>query len=110
FNEAINLPRCLDALAWCDDIAVVDSGSTDGTLDIARARNIRVLHNPFRDFADQRNFGLAEAGFLYPWLLHLDASGVVTAKYAEREANGLVNARRGKSIGFRELLSRDKVT
>lgn len=83
FNEAINLPRCLDALDWCDDIAIVDSGSTDGTVDIARARNVRVLHNPFQDFAAQRNFGLAEAGFRHPWVLHLDADEVATPRFVE---------------------------
>jgi glycosyltransferase involved in cell wall biosynthesis len=83
-NEERNLPRCLDALAWCDDIAIVDSGSTDGTLEIARARNVRVLYNPFRDFADQRNFGLAEAGFKNPWVLHLDADEVATPAFVER--------------------------
>jgi glycosyltransferase involved in cell wall biosynthesis len=84
FNEAINLPRCLDALTWCDDIAIVDSGSTDGTIDIACARNVRVLHNPFKDFAAQRNFGLAEAGFRHPWVLHLDADEVATPQFVER--------------------------
>jgi glycosyltransferase involved in cell wall biosynthesis len=84
FNEAINLPRCLDALTWCDDIAIVDSGSTDGTINIARARNVRVLNNPFQDFAAQRNFGLAEAGFRHPWVLHLDADEVVTPTFVER--------------------------
>ncbi len=84
YNEAINLPRCLDALAWCDDIAIVDSGSTDGTLDIARARNVRVLNNPFQDFAAQRNFGLAEANFRNPWVLHLDADEVATPAFVER--------------------------
>src|SRR3984893_2963523 len=84
FNEAINLPRCLDALTWCDDIAIVDSGSTDETINIARARNVRVLNNPFQDFAAQRNFGLAEAGFRQPWVLHLDADEVVTPTFVER--------------------------
>ena len=84
FNEASNLPRCLDALTWCDDIAVVDFGSTDGTVDIARARNVRVLHNPFQNFAAQRNFGLAEAGFRHCWVLHLDADEVVTPSFVKR--------------------------
>lgn len=79
-NEERNLPRCLDALSWCDDIALVDSGSTDETIEIARARNVRVLMiNPFQDFAAQRNFGLREAGFRHHWVLHLDADEVATA-------------------------------
>jgi glycosyltransferase involved in cell wall biosynthesis len=83
-NEERNLPRCLDALSWCDDIALVDSGSTDKTVEIARARNVRVLTNPFQDFAAQRNFGLKEAGFQHPWVLHLDADEVVTPTFVQR--------------------------
>lgn len=83
-NEASNLPRCLDALAWCDDIAIVDCGSTDGTVDIAHLRNVRVLHRPFDNFASQRNFGLVEAGFRHDWVLHLDADEVVTPAFVAR--------------------------
>jgi glycosyltransferase involved in cell wall biosynthesis len=87
FNEATNLPRCLDALEWwCDDIAIVDSGSTDGTLEIAHSRNIRVLHRPFDDFASQRNFGLAEARFRNEWVLHLDADEVATEAFVRQLA------------------------
>src|SRR5262249_55431897 len=86
FNEATNLRRCLDALEWCDDIAIVDSGSTDGTLEIAHGCNIRVLHRPFDDFAHQRNFGLAEAGFHNEWVLHLDADEVVTEAFVKKLA------------------------
>jgi glycosyltransferase involved in cell wall biosynthesis len=77
-NEADNLPRCLDALAWCDDIVVLDSGSADGTREIARARGARVLERPFDDFAGQRNFGIDEGAWRHDWILHLDADEVVT--------------------------------
>ena len=83
-NEAKNLNRCLDALVWCDDVAIVDSGSTDGTLDIAHARNVRILHRPFDTFASQRNFGLIEAEFKNDWVLHLDADEVVTPEFVAR--------------------------
>ena len=95
-NEERNLPRCLDALSWCDDIALVDSGSTDRTIEIARARNVRVLTNPFQDFATQRNFGLKAAGFRHPWVLHLDADEVATPTFVKRllalEPNDQVDA------------------
>jgi glycosyltransferase involved in cell wall biosynthesis len=82
FNEEGNLPNCLDSLGWCDDIAIVDSGSTDGTLAIAAARGVRVLHRPFDDFAGQRNFGLEKAGFHHDWVLHLDADEAATPPFA----------------------------
>ena len=77
-NEEANLPRCLDALAWADDVLVVDSFSTDRTVEVAEARGARVLQRRFDDFAGQRNFGLTEGGLRHEWVLHLDADEVVT--------------------------------
>jgi len=76
-NEEDNLPRCLDALDWADDVLVVDSFSTDRTVEIAEARGARVLQRRFDDFAGQRNFGLTEGGLKHEWVLHLDADEVV---------------------------------
>lgn len=82
-NEAQNLPRCLDSLSWCDDIVLVDSGSTDETVGIARSRGVRVLTRPFDTFADQRNFGLEAGDFVHDWVLHLDADEVVTPAFRD---------------------------
>jgi len=81
YNEAANLPACLAALTWCDDILVVDSGSTDDTVAIARAHGARILNRPFDDFAGQRNFGLDQGQFRHDWVLHLDADEIVTADF-----------------------------
>lgn len=83
YNEAINMPACLDALRWCDDVVVVDSGSTDGTVEMARSRGARVLQRPFDCFADQRNYGLDEGGLAHDWVLHLDADEIVTPAFRE---------------------------
>lgn len=80
-NEAANLPACLAALAWCDDILVIDSGSTDDSVAIAKAHGCRVMHRPFDNFAGQRNFGLENGGFKHDWILHLDADEVVTPDF-----------------------------
>lgn len=77
-NEATSLQRSLDSVAWSDDILVVDSGSTDGTVDIARAAGARVVSRPFDSFAGQRNFAMDAGEFRNPWVLHLDADEVVT--------------------------------
>jgi len=76
-DEAVNLPRCLEAIRWCDDIVVLDSGSTDQTLAIAREAGCRILERPFDDFAGQRNYGLEQGDFRHPWVLHLDADEVM---------------------------------
>ena len=42
YNEECNLSSCLDSVAWCDDVVVLDSGSSDATAEIARGRGIEV--------------------------------------------------------------------
>ena len=72
-NEADNLPACLASTAGCDDVVVLDSGSTDATADIARAAGARVFVNRFENFAQQRNHALAAIPFRHEWIFHLDA-------------------------------------
>ena len=74
FNEAPNLERTLSGLSWAADIVVVDSGSTDGTLDIlARQKNVRVFHRPFDTHAAQWRYAVFETGIESAWVLRLDA-------------------------------------
>ncbi len=77
-NEEQNLSRCLDSVAWSDDVLVVDSFSTDRTVEVARSKGARVVQNRFEDFARQRNFGLREGKLKHEWVLHLDADEVLT--------------------------------
>ena len=59
FNEIQNIERTLAKLDWAVRIVVIDSGSTDGTLDIlAKDPRVDVIHRPFDSFAEQCNFGL----------------------------------------------------
>ena len=81
FNEEQNLPSCLASLSWCEDIVVVDSGSTHKTTEIAKAHGARVLTRPFDDFAGQRNWGLDNGGFRNHWVLHLDSDEIVTPDF-----------------------------
>lgn len=78
YNEEVNLPRCLESVAWSDDILVLDSFSTDATVEIAERYGARVIQRAFDDFASQRNFGLREGDLRHEWILHLDADEVVT--------------------------------
>ena len=83
FNEERNLPRCLASLDWCDDILVMDSGSTDATVSIAEKAGARVITRPFDDFAGQRNHGLDHGKFKHEYVLHLDADEEVTEEFRE---------------------------
>ena len=82
-NEAARLPACLASVAACDDVVVIDSGSTDATVAIARAAGARVFTNRFVNFAAQRNFAHATAGFRHPWVFHLDADEHLTPELLE---------------------------
>lgn len=80
-NEEAKLPRALASVRWCDDIVVVDSGSTDGTLDICRRFGARVFQLDFDGFGRQKRYAVEQAR--YDWILSLDADEVVTDELAE---------------------------
>jgi glycosyltransferase involved in cell wall biosynthesis len=72
FNEEGNIARCLDSVKdLTDEIVVVDSFSTDGTLEICRSRGVRVIQRPFEGHVEQKNFALSQA--TYDHVLSLDA-------------------------------------
>jgi len=76
-NEAPNIGRTLERLPWAREIVIVDSGSTDATLEIARSfPSVRVVHRPFDTFAGQCNFGLEQIAS--SWVLSLDADYLVS--------------------------------
>jgi glycosyltransferase involved in cell wall biosynthesis len=86
FNEAANLPACLASLrGLAHQLYVVDSGSTDATLEIARAGGARVLHHPFRSHAAQWKWALANLARPC-WVLGLDADQRLTPELREELA------------------------
>jgi glycosyltransferase involved in cell wall biosynthesis len=76
-NEADRLPQVLEALGdLADDVVVVDSGSDDGTQDVARRFGARVVEHAFPGYGPQKRF--AEAECRHPWLLNLDGDEVIS--------------------------------
>src|SRR4051794_13238413 len=82
FNEEANLERTLHALDWATRIVLVDSFSSDKTLQIAaRHRQVVVVQRAFDDHVSQWNFGLAQINS--PWVLTLDADYVLSRTFVE---------------------------
>jgi hypothetical protein len=79
-NEASKIRECLDSVRWCEEVIVVDGGSTDDTADLARAWGARVLHNRWPGFRAQKQFALDAA--TSPWVLNLDADERITNELA----------------------------
>lgn len=94
YNEAPNLERCLASLRWARRVVVIDSGSTDGTLDIAACfANVATFHRKFDDFKRQTEHGLNECGIDTAHVLALDADMAVSeALLAEIEGKYLDDA------------------
>jgi len=70
-NEERSLPRAIESLRCCDEIVVVDCGSTDRTVAIARQLGARVIETEWRGYAAQKNFAAEQAR--YDWIFSLDA-------------------------------------
>jgi glycosyltransferase involved in cell wall biosynthesis len=78
YNEKENIERSVGTLSWVPNILLVDSGSTDGTRDLASRvhRNVRIVERRFDSFASQCNFGLSQIES--EWVLSIDADYIFT--------------------------------
>ena len=88
-NEAEHIGAALDSAGWADEIVVVDSGSTDGTADIARARGATVLCREWPGYVDQKNYAAARAS--HDWIFSLDADERIPPALAA-EVRGLLSS------------------
>lgn len=96
FNEEVNIGRTLDSLCWAPNVLVIDSYSTDRTLDIVTDHpNARVVQREFQDFADQCNFGLGQVQT--PWVFSIDADYVLP----EGSAQAVQAAIQGSAAAYR---------
>jgi len=76
YNNADTLERCLAAVDWAEEIVVLDSGSTDATVEIARKHGARIATHPFDDYGPQKQRAIDSAR--HDWILNLDADEVLS--------------------------------
>lgn len=72
-DEELNIRECLESVKWADQIFIVDSGSTDKTLEIAREYTDNISYHPYEVYSKQRNDALNILPIKNEWILNLDA-------------------------------------
>ena len=97
FNEEHNIRDCLESVRWADEIFVVDSYSTDRTLEIARQYTERIVQHEYVNSAAQKNWAIPQA--THPWVMIVDSDERVTPALRDEILSVLENP--GEYAGFR---------
>ncbi|MFH1162138.1 MAG: glycosyltransferase family 2 protein [Candidatus Jorgensenbacteria bacterium] len=90
-NEEVNLPRCLESVVgWAGQVFIVDCGSSDRTVALAREAGATVVEHAFKNYVAQRNWALRNLPFKNEWVLFIDADEYPTEEL-KREITQVVN-------------------
>nr|NIU88097.1 glycosyltransferase [Nitrosopumilaceae archaeon] len=111
YNEQKNIEACLESIKdISDNIFVVDSGSTDDTLNLAEKYTKKIYNNPFENYSKQRNWALENLPIETEWVLNLDADHRATEELRSeiayifshnvpKDINGYLISRRTEFMG-----------
>src|SRR4051794_13847724 len=92
-NEASNLRRCLESVKWADEVFVVDSQSTDGSIEIAGEYGAQVVQFQFNGtWPKKKNWALENLRFKNEWVFILDADEVLPPEAKDEFARNVANA------------------
>lgn len=80
-NASQHIRQCLESVRWADEIVIVDSGSTDGTLTIVREFTDRIVQHDWAGYGPQKQFAVSQAK--HDWILSLDADESLSPELAE---------------------------
>ncbi|KOY53045.1 glycosyltransferase family 2 protein [Polaribacter dokdonensis] len=95
-NEEIHIEAAIESVNFADEIIVIDSYSSDNTVQLAEKHNVKIIKRKFDDFSSQKNFAIDQA--TNPWIYVLDADERVTPE-VEKEILEAVKNPKGK-VGF----------
>jgi glycosyltransferase involved in cell wall biosynthesis len=107
-NEEDNITRAIESVKWAGEIIVVDSGSTDRTIELAAKAGAKTYNNKWNGYGKQKNFaaGLASGD----WILSLDADEVISSKLADEITSAAKNPGRYTAYRIpRRLVFLDRV-
>ena len=91
-NEEKNLAKCLNSVEnLVDEIVIVDSGSTDKTIEIAKTFGAKIFKREFDSFSNQKNYALSIA--TNEWVLHVDADEVLSKELVEEIKFVIINTK-----------------
>jgi glycosyltransferase involved in cell wall biosynthesis len=97
-NEENNIQKCLESVAFCAERLVVDSGSTDRTVEIARQLGARIIHQQWLGFGRQKQFAVTQAS--HDWVLCLDADEWLSTQLADSIGQLFKSGPEGKLYQF----------
>ena len=111
YNEERNIKACLDSISnLVDQIFIIDSYSTDHTLEILKQYSVEIIQHPFSNYSQQRNWAIQNLPIKNDWLLNIDADHRITSELAEElrkkftadisnDINGFLASRRTMFMG-----------
>ncbi|MEM9982158.1 MAG: glycosyltransferase family 2 protein, partial [Bacteroidota bacterium] len=97
YNEAAIIENTLKALQWCDEIIVVDSGSTDSTWALCEQYGCRLFSRNFDGYGPQKRFAMTQAR--YDWILSIDADEVVS-EVLQKEMSAVLAQENIPAVGY----------
>lgn len=103
-DEESNIRECLESVKWTDEIFIIDSGSSDKTLEIAGEYTKKISYHPFENYSKQRNSALSALPIKNKWVLNLDADHRISEKLRKEIFKNFENRINDNIKGF--LISR----
>lgn len=88
YNEADNIEAAIDSVSWADEVIVVDSFSNDNTVELAKAKGVRILQREYENSASQKNWTIPQAS--HEWIFLLDADERVE-EGLKKEVQGILS-------------------